>query len=79
MWNVVKPGSRFSNILFDGKGGFYHTGVGIHTLAVLPEDKIVYVYRYDTDGEYQDPGDATIQLVAMIMKARLPRAQPDIF
>ena len=73
LWNVVKPGSRFSNILFDGKGGYYHTGVGIHTLSVLPEHKLVYIYRYDTDGEYQDPGDATIQLVSMIMNARLSK------
>jgi CubicO group peptidase (beta-lactamase class C family) len=73
MWNVVLPGLGFSNIAFDGKGGFYHTGVGIHTLAVLPEHKLVYVYRYDTDGEYQDPGEATIRLVAMIMNARLSK------
>jgi CubicO group peptidase (beta-lactamase class C family) len=73
MWDVVKPGLGFSNILFDGKGGFYHTGVGIHTLSVLPEHKIVYIYRYDTDGEYKDPGDATIQLVSMIMNARLSK------
>jgi CubicO group peptidase (beta-lactamase class C family) len=70
MWNVVKPGAGFSNILFDGKGGFYHTGVGIHTLSVLPEHKIVYIYRYDTDVEFQDPGEATTQLVSMIMNAR---------
>jgi CubicO group peptidase (beta-lactamase class C family) len=73
LWNVVKPGGGFSNLLFDGKGGFYHTGVGIHTLAVLPEHKAVYIYRYDTDGEYKDPGDATIQLVSMIMRARLSK------
>jgi len=73
MWNVVKPGTAFSNILFDGKGGFFHTGVGIHTLSVLPEHKLVYIYRYDTDGEYQDPGEATIQLVSMIMNARLSK------
>jgi len=46
------------------------TQVGIHTLAVLPEQKLVYIYRYDTDGEFQDPGQATIQLIAMIMGAR---------
>jgi CubicO group peptidase (beta-lactamase class C family) len=73
MWDVIKPGEGFSNILFDGKGGFYHTGVGIHTLSVLPDLKMVYIYRYDTDGEFQDPGDATVQLVSMIMKARLSK------
>jgi len=73
MWNVVKPGSAFSNMLFNGKGGFYHTGVGIHALSVLPEQKLVYVYRYDTDRDFKDPGEATLQLVAMIMKAQLPK------
>ena len=73
MWNVVKPGVGFSNIIFNGKGGFYHTGVGIHTLSVLPEHKVVYIYRYDTDGEFQDPGEATIQLVSMILNARLSK------
>lgn len=71
MWNVVLPGAGFSNMLFNGKGGFFHTGVGIHALSVLPEHKIVYIYRYDTDGAFQDPGDATIQLVSMILNARL--------
>jgi hypothetical protein len=32
---------------------------------------MVYIYRYDTDGEFHDPGAATIQLVSMIMNARL--------
>jgi CubicO group peptidase (beta-lactamase class C family) len=73
LWNVVKPGAGFSNMLFDGKGAFYHTGVGIHTLSVLPELRLIYIYRYDTDGEFKDPGDATIQLVSMILNARLPK------
>jgi len=29
--------------------GFYHTGLGVHLLAVLPEKKLVFVYRLDTD------------------------------
>jgi CubicO group peptidase (beta-lactamase class C family) len=73
LWNVVLPGQGFSNVIFGGKGGFYHTGVGIHTLAVVPELKLVYIYRYDTTGEFQDPGEATIQLVSMIMNARLSK------
>jgi len=75
VWNIVKPGSRISNMIFDGKGAFYHTGVGIHTLAVLPAQKLVYIYRYDTDREFKDPGQATTQLIAMIMGARLDGGQ----
>ena len=42
-------------------------------LAVVPEHKLVYIYRYDTTGKYEDPGQATIQLVSMIMNARLSK------
>ncbi|MDH5466593.1 MAG: beta-lactamase family protein, partial [Candidatus Aminicenantes bacterium] len=70
MWNVVKPKGAFAQ-LFDGHDAFYHTGIGIHTLAVIPELKLVYIYRYDTDELFEDPGNATIQLVSMIMNARL--------
>ncbi len=74
LWNVVRPGSAFSNMVFGGKGGFYHTGVGIHALAVIPDLKLVYIYRYDTDSEFvDDPGDATIQLVQMIMNAKIAK------
>lgn len=73
LWNIVKPGSPFSKMIFDGQGGFYHTGVGIHTLAVIPAQKLVYVYRYDTDGEFKNPGDATVRLVGMIMNARVKK------
>ena len=69
MWNVVKPKGAFAQ-LFDGHDAFYHTGIGIHTLAVIPGLKLVFIYRYDTDGPFQDPGDATIQLVSLVMNAR---------
>jgi CubicO group peptidase (beta-lactamase class C family) len=72
MWNVVKPKGPFAQI-FGGHKAFYHTGVGIHTLAVIPGLKLVYIYRYDTDNLFQDPGDATIQLVSLIMNARISK------
>jgi len=72
MWNVVKPKGAFAQ-LFDGHDAFFHTGIGIHTLAVIPGLKLVYIYRYDTDEQFEDPGDATIQLVSMIMNARMSK------
>ena len=48
-------------------------GYGYMWNVVLPDHKLVYVYRYDTDGDYQDPGEATIQLVSMIMNSRLAK------
>jgi len=32
--------------------GFYHTGLGVHLLAVLPEHKLVVVHRVDTDRKF---------------------------
>jgi CubicO group peptidase (beta-lactamase class C family) len=72
MWNVVRPKGPFAQI-FGGQEAFYHTGIGIHTLAVIPGLKLVYIYRYDTDGSFQDPGEATLQLVSMIMNARISK------
>jgi len=72
MWNVAKPKGPFAQ-LFDEHNAFFHTGIGIHTLAVIPGLKLVYIYRYDTDGPFQDPGNATIQLVSLIMNARVSK------
>jgi len=72
MWNVVKPKGPAAQ-LFEGHDAFYHTGIGIHTLAVIPGLKLVYIYRYDTDGPFQDPGDATLQLGSLIMNARVSK------
>jgi CubicO group peptidase (beta-lactamase class C family) len=57
---------------FEFGHGFFHTGLGVHQLIVLPEEKIVYVFRMDTDGAFIDPGDEALQeLFLMIMDARV--------
>ena len=57
---------------FEFGHGFFHTGIGVHQLIVLPEEKIVYVFRMDTDGDFIDPGDEALQeLFLMIMDARV--------
>jgi len=73
LWNVVRVGSPFSNLRVDGQGVFCHTGVGIHTTPVPPAQKRVYVCRYETGGDFTDPDDAALQLVDMIMNARLAK------
>lgn len=57
---------------FEFGHGFFHTGLGVHQLIVLPEEKIVYVFRMDTDKDFIDPGDEAFQeLFLMIMDARV--------
>lgn len=69
MWNVIPEGSPFAAIL--GSSGYYHTGIGVHALIVLPSLRLVIVERYDTDVPWVDPGEAGIQLGLMIIGARI--------
>jgi len=53
--------------------GFYHTGLGVHLLAVLPEQKLVLVHRVDTDREFDITWAEIKTLMEMIVSARKPR------
>jgi CubicO group peptidase (beta-lactamase class C family) len=48
MWMTIPEGSAFAQMI--GSSGYYHTGVGVHIVMILPELKLVIVQRYDTDG-----------------------------
>lgn len=69
MWNVIPEGSLMAEMV--GTSGFYHTGVGVHALVILPELKLVIVERFDTDGEWVDPGEVGMELGIMIINARI--------
>jgi len=70
MWATIPDGSGFAQLI--GASGFYHTGIGVHIVIILPELKLVLVERYDTDGSWSDPGDAGMELGLMIINAKLP-------
>jgi CubicO group peptidase (beta-lactamase class C family) len=69
MWYTIPEGSYFEQLT--GFTGFYHTGIGVHLVMVIPELKLVMVQRYDTDGTWTDPGDAGIQIGLAIINSRL--------
>jgi len=69
MWNVFPEGSLFADMI--GHPGYYHTGVGIHALVIVPELNLVIVERYDTDGDWTDPGEVGVELGMMIINARI--------
>ena len=50
--------------------GFYHTGLGVHLLAVLPEQKLVVVHRVDTDRDFDITWSEIRTLMEMIISAR---------
>ena len=76
MWYIIPEGSAIETLI--GTSGFYHTGIGVHIVLILPESKLVIVERYDTDGVWTDPGDAGMQLGLMIINSRLPSHKQDI-
>lgn len=69
MWNVIYEGCLIFNMI--NYTGFYHTGVGIHALIIIPELKLVIVERYNTDNSYQDPGEIGMEIGLAIINARL--------
>ena len=69
LWRVFPEDSELANMI--GSPGYYHTGVGIHILIVVPDLKLVLVQRYDTDGDWEDPGDIGMQMGLMIVNARI--------
>lgn len=51
--------------------GFYHTGVGIHMLAIYPEDNLVLVHRVDTENEYQYDGNDIYRMLELVFDAKI--------
>jgi len=69
MWYVIPEGSAVAEVI--GAPGFYHTGIGVHVVMIIPELKLVIVERYDTDGEWEDPGEVGMNLGLMIVDSRI--------
>lgn len=69
MWYVIPEGSAIAGMV--GAPGYYHTGVGIHALVIVPELDFVIVERYDTEGEWEDPGEIGMEIAFMILGCRI--------
>ena len=69
MWETIQAGSPMAEVV--GTGGFFHTGIGVQTVIVLPELKLVIVELLDTDAPgWNDPGEVGIQIGLAIINAR---------
>ena len=64
MWSIIPEEAGLGN-------GFYHTGTGVHFLAVLPDAKLVLVHRVDTDKDFDITWKEIRQLMYMIGEARI--------
>lgn len=63
---TIPEGSAFAQMI--GSSGYYHTGVGVHFVMILPDLKLVIVQRYDTDGTRVDPGDGAACAAGRLMR-----------
>ena len=69
MWKTIPADSPISQVV--GSSGFYHTGVGVQAVIVLPELKLVIVELMDTDVPgWVDPGEIGMQIGLEIINAR---------
>jgi len=69
MWNVIEKDTPAAHMI-DNHAVFFHTGIGVHLLMIIPDYKLVLVMRMDTDGDFTDPGDDNQLLSLMIINAR---------
>jgi CubicO group peptidase (beta-lactamase class C family) len=69
MWRVAPAGSPLAEMF--GYPFYFHTGVGVQVVVIVPDLELVIVELYDTDGDWTDPGDVGIALGMMIVNARI--------
>ncbi|QCK14450.1 serine hydrolase domain-containing protein [Mangrovivirga cuniculi] len=64
LWNVLmKTENRSSR-------SFFHTGTGIHMLAVYPASKMVLIHRVDTENEYTFNKGDFYRMISLVWGAR---------
>jgi CubicO group peptidase (beta-lactamase class C family) len=50
---------------------FYHTGVGIHMLAIYPDYKMVFVHRVDTENEYHYEKNDIYKMIRLVFNSKI--------
>jgi CubicO group peptidase (beta-lactamase class C family) len=69
LW-AIAPGDETVGQMMGGHDMYFHTGLAVHVLAVIPDLNLVLINRFDTDQPFSDPGDNLGDLIAMIVNAR---------
>lgn len=52
---------------------FYHTGVGVHMLAIYPDSKMVFVHRVDTEKEYHYEKNDIYKMIRLVINSKSPQ------
>jgi CubicO group peptidase (beta-lactamase class C family) len=64
LWNVINPNMERTS------KSFFHTGTGIHMLAVYPASKFVLVHRVNTEEEYNFPQEDLYKVISLVFAAQ---------
>ena len=64
LWGVVFNENK------DKSNSFYHTGVGVHMMAVYPEHEMLFVHRVDTEKEYSFRNQDIYPVISMVFGAK---------
>jgi CubicO group peptidase (beta-lactamase class C family) len=70
MWGIAAEGSWLAELV--GGRAIFFSGAGVHNLVVLPDSKIVFVLRMDTDGDWSLPDrEDNARIYALLREARV--------
>jgi CubicO group peptidase (beta-lactamase class C family) len=70
MWGVTLEEGRLKDVL--GGTGLFFSGIGVHHLVIVDDIKLVFVLRYDTDGNWSTPpAESTGKLYGLLKAARV--------
>jgi CubicO group peptidase (beta-lactamase class C family) len=64
LWYVLPEDSGFGR-------AFFHTGVGVHMVMVIPDSQLVLVHRVDTEAPYSITSQNLYELLGLLMGAKL--------
>lgn len=68
LWGVTMADGALSESI--GHQMYWHTGLGVHVLAVIPDLDLVIVHRVDTTGPFSFDDDRLGDLLTMVITAR---------
>jgi CubicO group peptidase (beta-lactamase class C family) len=67
LWGVAAADGNLGRTI--GHEMYFHGGLGIHILAVIPDQDLVVVHRMDTTVPFTDPGDKLGELMTRVILA----------
>ena len=66
LWYVLPDNPEFGR-------AFFHTGVGVHMVMIIPDGKLVFVHRVDTEAPYSISSQNLYELLGLLMAAKLQK------